>query len=90
MAFEADCGVSTVLEALRVTDTARPLAPGECHGSLGASRAMQPGRPHHGASPFGLRPHKQVIIASHGVARRAEPDGARVSPTGRMDSIPNS
>ena len=39
---------------------------------------MQPGRLHHGASPCGLRPHKQVIIACHGVARRAEPDGARV------------
>ena len=47
MAFEADCGVSTVMEALGVTDTARPLVPGKCHGSLGASRAMQPGRLHH-------------------------------------------
>ena len=54
MAFEADCGVSTVLEALRVTDTGRPLVPGECHGSLGASRAMQPGRLRYKATRIGL------------------------------------
>jgi hypothetical protein len=29
MAFNADCGVSTVLEALRVESTARLLVPGE-------------------------------------------------------------
>jgi hypothetical protein len=31
MAFEADCGSSTVLEALRVASTARPLVPEEGH-----------------------------------------------------------
>ena len=30
MVFEADCGVSTVLEALRVASTSRSLVPGEC------------------------------------------------------------
>jgi hypothetical protein len=35
-------------------------------------------RVRHEASPYGLRPHKQAIIACHGVARRAKPDGAAV------------
>jgi len=30
MALEADCGVSTVLEEIRVASTARFLVPGEC------------------------------------------------------------
>ena len=33
MAFEADCGLSTVLEALCVTSTARFLVPGERRNS---------------------------------------------------------
>jgi hypothetical protein len=41
-------------------------------------RHVQAGRPHHGASPIGLRPHKQVIIAYHGGARSAKPDGVAV------------
>jgi len=31
MAFEADCGLSTVLEALRGASTARFLVPGASH-----------------------------------------------------------
>ncbi len=42
-------------------------------------RNVQAGRLHHGASPYGLRPHKQAIVACHGAAQRAEPDGAAVS-----------
>jgi hypothetical protein len=44
-------------------------------------------RVHHGASPYGLRPHKQAIIACHGVARRAKPDGAAV-PAARAGGTP--
>ncbi len=51
MAFEADCRASTVLEAIRVADTARPLVPRECQGSLGVSRPLQPGLLHHKVGP---------------------------------------
>ncbi len=41
MAFEADCGVSTVLEALRVASAAGFLVPGEFRT---AGRLKPPGR----------------------------------------------
>ena len=33
MAFDTDCGVPTVLEAIRVASTAGPSVPGECRVS---------------------------------------------------------
>ena len=42
MAFEADCGASTVLEALRVASTARFLVPEECRAVMD----VQPRRLH--------------------------------------------
>ena len=33
MAFDTDCGASTVLEAIRVASTAGPSVPGECRAS---------------------------------------------------------
>ncbi len=33
MAFEADCGASTVLEAFRATSTIRFPVPGECRAT---------------------------------------------------------
>jgi hypothetical protein len=33
MAFEADCGASTVLGAFRVASTARSLVPGKCQAT---------------------------------------------------------
>ena len=40
MAFEADCGSSTVLEALRVASTPRFLVLGECRATLPHTRNL--------------------------------------------------
>ena len=74
MAFEADCRVSTVLEALRVASTTSRVpsrrGPGQRHADCGfphrsdlvaqASRLhVRPGRPHHPASRWALRRDRQ-------------------------------
>ena len=43
MAFEADCGLSTVLDAFCVASTAGFLVPGECRASAAARDTPQSG-----------------------------------------------
>ena len=54
MAFEADCGVSTVLEEIRVTSTARFLVPGECRATGPRDEALRDSATPTGASSRGF------------------------------------
>ena len=44
MAFEADCGSSTVLEAFRVASTVGFFVPGECQAPVRSCRSPQSAR----------------------------------------------
>ena len=59
MAFEADCGSSTVLEEIRVASTAGFPVPGEC-GVTGRPRPSRRGPPQQRHADWGFRRRMQV------------------------------